>query len=245
MECNAADIGRSLIDLIFPPRCTACAKILEEHRVPHICEACFEGLRFCVPPLCPICGAPYADRTAADHPCETCLLSPAPFTAVRSVAAYTGVLQDMIHRCKYGHDVSLGEFLGDMMADFHYPSFNLNDYTMVMPVPLHIKRLRERGFNQSLLLAGAIAGRHKLKLDYLSLTRTTPTPPQTTFGRQEREENVKGAFSVTRPLRLRGEKVILVDDVYTTGSTVRECARVLKRSGIASVAVLTLSRTLS
>ncbi|MCU0581697.1 MAG: ComF family protein, partial [Syntrophales bacterium] len=240
MECNAADIGLSLIDLIFPPRCTACAKILEERRALPICEACFAGLRFSTSPLCPSCGAPYADQTATDHPCEACLLSPPPFAAMRSVAVYAGVLQDMIHRCKYGHDISLGEFLGDMMADFPYPSFDLNDFTMVMPVPLHIKRLRERGFNQSLLLARAIAGRHKMKLDYLSLTRTTPTPPQTNFGRQEREENVKGAFAVARPLRLRGEKVILVDDVYTTGSTVRECARVLKRSGVASVAVLTL-----
>ena len=245
MECNAADIGRSLIDLIFPPRCTACAKILKERRFPPICETCLEGLRFCAPPLCPICGTPYADRTATDHPCEMCLLSPPPFTTARSLGAYTGVLQNMIHRCKYGYDISLGEFLGDMMARFSYPSFDLNGYTMVMPVPLHTKRLRERGFNQSLLLARAIAGRYKLKLDYLSLIRTTPTPPQTTFGRKEREENVKGAFSVARSFRLQEEKVVLVDDVYTTGSTVRECARVLKRSGVASVAVLTLSRTLS
>jgi len=245
MECNAADIGRSLIDLIFPPRCTACAKILEERRVPPICEACFEALHLCASPLCPICGAPYADQTAADHPCETCLLSPPPFTAARSVAAYTGILQDMIHRCKYGHDSSLGEFLGKMMADFPYPSFDLNDYTVVMPVPLHTKRLRERGFNQSLLLARAIAKRHKKKLDYLSLSRSVHTPPQTTFGRQEREQNVKGAFRVRESARLEGEKIILIDDVYTTGSTARECARTLKWAGAVAVAVLTLSRALS
>lgn len=245
MECNAADIGRSLIDLIFPPRCTACAKILEERRSPPVCAACAESLRFCSQPLCPVCGTPYADPTAADHLCEKCMLSPPPFMAARSVAAYEGVLQDMIHRCKYGSDVSVGETLGEIMADFPYPAFDFNDYTVVIPVPLHTKRLRERGFNQSLLLARAIAKRHKRKLDYLSLTRTIHTPPQITFGRKEREYNVKGAFTVKKSARLQGEKVILVDDVYTTGSTARECARALKQAGVAAVAVLTLSRALS
>lgn len=131
------------------------------------------------------------------------------------------------------------------MADFPYPSFDLNDYTVVMPVPLHTKRLRERGFNQSLLLARAIAKRHKKKLDYLSLSRSVHTPPQTTFGRQEREQNVKGAFQVRESARLEGEKIILIDDVYTTGSTARECARTLKWAGAVAVAVLTLSRALS
>ena len=204
-----------------------------------------ESLRFCSPPLCPSCGTPYADQTAGDHPCEKCLLFPPPFAAARSVAAYEGVLQDMIHRCKYGGDISVGETLGEMMADFPYPAFDFNDYAVVMPVPLHSRRLRERGFNQSLLLAKAIALRHKLKLDYLSLSRTMHTPPQITFGRQEREQNVKGAFMVRNPVKLQGEKVILVDDVYTTGSTARECARTLKKAGAAAVAVLTLSRTLS
>jgi ComF family protein len=151
----------------------------------------------------------------------------------------------MIHRCKYGRDVTIGEALGELMADFPYPLFNICDYDLVMPVPLHVKRLRERGFNQSLFLAKAIAVRHKLKLDYLSLKRTIHTPPQITFGRQERERNVKGAFAVKTPAKLQGEKVILVDDVYTTGSTAKECTRTLIRAGASTVAVLTLSRALS
>jgi ComF family protein len=244
MECDAVDICRGLIDLIFPPRCMACTKMLEEKRSSPVCDECLAGLRLCSPPLCPTCGVPYADQTAEDHLCENCLLYPPPFAATRFVAAYEGILQDMIHRCKYGRDVSVGETLGEMMADFPYPAFDFKDYTVVMPVPLHTRRLRERGFNQSLLLAKAIASHHKLKLDYLSLTRTIHTPPQITFGRQEREHNVKGAFSIKKPM-LQGEKVILVDDVYTTGSTARECARTLKQAGAAVVAVLTLSRALS
>lgn len=151
----------------------------------------------------------------------------------------------MIHRCKYGRDITIGEALGEMMADFNYPLFDIRDYDRVMPVPLHVKRLRERGFNQSLFLAKEVARRHKLQLDYLSLERKLHTPPQVAFGRQERERNVKGAFTVRTPAKLQGEKVILVDDVYTTGSTVRECARTLIRAGASAVAVLTLSRALS
>jgi ComF family protein len=245
MECNAGDICRGLIDLIFPPRCTACGKMLEGRRSPPFCEECDADLRLIFPPLCPSCGTPYADQTAADHHCEKCILFPPSFSAARSVGAYEGVLQDMIHRCKYGRDVTIGEALGELMADFPYPAFDFRDYTVVMPVPLHVKRLRERGFNQSLFLAKAMAGRHKLKLDYLSLKRTIHTPPQITFGRQEREHNVKGAFAVRTSAKLQGEKVILVDDVYTTGSTAKECARTLIRAGASTVAVLTLSRALS
>ncbi len=231
--------------MIFPPRCTACGKFLGERRFPPFCAECSSGFIFLSSPLCPTCGMPYADRTGTDHPCGTCLLSPPPFAAARSVGAYQGVLQEVIHRYKYGRNVAIGETLGEIMADYPYPFFDIRDYSVVMPVPLHVKRLRERGFNQSLVLAKEIAGRHKLKLDYLSLERVVPTPPQIHLGRQDRERNVRGAFEVTKPSRVRGEKIIVVDDVYTTGSTAGECARALMRSGAAGVAILTLSRALS
>jgi ComF family protein len=160
------------------------------------------------------------------------------------VAAYQGVLQDAIHRLKYGRDITLAKALGQMMANFPYPAFNFHDYTLVMPVPLHVKRLRARGFNQSLLLAHSIAKRHGLQLDYRTLARSTDTAPQINFGRKERQLNVKGAFTVTTSKRIKGMSIVLVDDVLTTGSTAWECARVLKRAGAASVAVLTLCRTL-
>lgn len=245
MECSARDIGRGLVDLIFPPRCTACGKSLGERRSPPFCEECAADFRFLSSPLCPVCGLPYADQAGTDHPCESCLLSPPPFAAARSVGAYQGVLQELIHRCKYGREVTIGETLGEIMAGYPYPCFDIQDYSVVMPVPLHVRRLRERGFNQSLILAREIAERHKLKLDYLALQRIIPTPPQIHLGRQEREQNVRGAFDVTKPTRVAGEKIILVDDVYTTGSTAGECAHALKRSGAAAVAILTLSRALS
>ena len=245
MICDLRDIGSGLVDLIFPPRCAACGIILGEKPISPFCETCrsdFELL--CETPLCQTCGTPYADRTAANHLCGSCLLSPPPFAASRSVAAYQGVLQHAIHRLKYGRDVTLAKTLGQTMADFPYPLFDIRDYEIIMPVPLHVRRLRERGFNQALLIARTIAKRHHLKLDYLSLAKIKDTAPQVAFGRRERESNVKGAFAVTDPKRVKGMRVVLIDDVLTTGSTTRECARVLNRSGATSVAVLTLCRTL-
>ncbi|NLN59186.1 MAG: ComF family protein [Deltaproteobacteria bacterium] len=244
MKCNVADIGRSLIDLILPSRCVGCTQVLERALPYAVCRSCADSLRRCSPPLCPSCGTPYADPAAADHLCEKCLLTPPPFVAARSVAAYEGVLQDMIHRCKYVGDTMVGETLGKMMADYSYHACDLSDYDVVIPVPLHTKRLRERGFNQSLLLARAFAKRYNKKLDYLSLVRSVHTPPQVSFGRRDREQSVKGAFQVRKKVALEGRKVILVDDVYTTGSTVRECARTLRHAGAPSVTVLTLARAL-
>ncbi|MBN1545156.1 MAG: ComF family protein [Syntrophaceae bacterium] len=244
MICNLRDIGSGLVDLIFPPRCSACGKVLKEEPITPFCEACRSDFDFCDGPLCPTCGTPFADRMVSDHPCGPCLLSPPPFDASRSVAAYRGVLQETIHRLKYGRDITLAESLGQTMADFSYPLFDIRNYEVIMPVPLHVRRLRERRFNQSLLMARTIAKRHRLKLDYLSLTRTRDTAPQVSFGRQQRELNVKGVFTVVDPKRVKGKRIVIVDDVLTTGSTTRECARSLKRSGAAAVAVLTLCRTL-
>ena len=139
----------------------------------------------------------------------------------------------------------MGEALGEVMANFAWPLFEIRDYSMIIPVPLHVKKLRERGFNQALILSKVIARHHRLKLDYLSLRRTKFTQPQTTLGKKARQANVIGIFNVAHPEKLAREKIILVDDVYTTGSTLMECARTLKKAGVTTIAVLTMARTLS
>jgi ComF family protein len=155
---------------------------------------------------------------------------------------YENVLMDVIHRFKYGGKISLGERLGELMAKFTYPAFDLADYSLIMPVPLHPRRLRQRGFNQAVILAGGISRRFPIVLDFLSLKRIVFTEPQVGLGKDMRERNIRGAFSVADKGRIKGERIILVDDVYTTGSTVKECARILMKNKAEKVAVLTLAR---
>ncbi len=130
------------------------------------------------------------------------------------------------------------------MAQFAYPDFNIGDYSLLMPIPLHPKRLRERGFNQSVILAKEISKRFNISLDFMTLRRHVYTEPQISLGKREREVNVRGAFSVTDPAKIKGQEIILVDDVYTSGSTAKECARVLMKNKAGRVAVLTLARAI-
>lgn len=160
----------------------------------------------------------------------------------RAVARYESVLHDVIHAFKYKGKTATGEILGKMMADHVYPDFSIADYTLMVPVPLHPKRLRERGFNQAVILAREIAKRFSISLDYLTLRRRVFTEPQVSLGKERRTANVKGAFAVKNGKKVEGQKIILVDDVYTTGSTVKECAGALMQHGAAEVAVLTLAR---
>ncbi len=228
-------------DLIFPPRCLACETVLGERRTS-LCADCFARIKYIHSPLCSCCGQPFSEPGVGDHVCGDCLSSPPPFTAARSLGLYEGVLMEVIHRFKYGGKISAGEQLGELMACCSYPAFAVTDYSLIMPVPLHLRRLRQRGFNQALILSRQISRRYGLDLDFLSLKRDIFTEPQVGLGRDRRESNIKGAFTIVDPGRIMNEKIILVDDVYTTGSTAKECARALLKSGAEEVAVLTVAR---
>ena len=178
----------------------------------------------------------------ADHLCGDCILSRPPYSIARAVARYEAVLLDAIHVFKYKGKITTGEVLGRIMADHVYPGFSIADYSLIIPVPLHAKRLRERGFNQAVILAREISGRFSIPLDFLTLRRHVFTEPQVNLGKDQRTTNVRGAFAVKNEKKVEGQKIILVDDVYTTGSTVKECAGMLMTHGAAEVAVLTMVR---
>ncbi|MDO9586121.1 MAG: ComF family protein, partial [Syntrophales bacterium] len=161
----------------------------------------------------------------------------------RAVGRYETALMDVVHKFKYGGKTAVGERLGKLMAEFPYPAFNIMDYSLIMPVPLHPKRLRQRGFNQAAILAREISRRFSITLDFSSLERVVFTDSQASLGKEKREINVKAAFAVADPGKITGQKIILVDDVLTTGSTAKECARALLKHKAEQVAVLTLART--
>ncbi|HLA28716.1 MAG TPA: ComF family protein [Syntrophales bacterium] len=230
-----------LTDALFPPRCMACGAVLSEEK-QSFCSDCFLEIKFIRSPLCSCCGQPFAEPGDKDHLCGDCLLSRPPFSVARTLGRYEMALMDVIHKFKYGGKIASGVRLGKMMAESSYGDFNIADYSLIMPVPLHTRRLRERGFNQSMILAEEISRLFSVNLDFLSLRRAVCTESQTSLSKEMRERNIKSAFSVVDAEKIKGEKIILVDDVYTTGSTVKECARILLKNKAAEVAVLTLAR---
>jgi ComF family protein len=150
-------------------------------------------------------------------------------------------MREAVHQFKYGRKVSLGKTLGRLMARGCRDFLEDCEADIIMPVPLHPKRLRWRGFNQAALLARQVSRAYAVPLDPFTLKRTRATQPQTQLTEPERRRNVRGAFAVRTASTLEGKKVLLVDDIYTSGATVNECSRTLKKAGAATVYVLTLA----
>ena len=231
-----------IADVIFPPRCITCGVILEEHGPLPFCPQCTDGIRFIRSPLCPRCGIPFPPAEGEDHLCGECLVTERPVAVARAVGLYEDTLLTAIHLFKYRGRIGIGKVMGSIMADFAGGIWDMKVFSVIMPVPLHKKRLRERGFNQAVILSSRIAKRFALPLDFLTLRREVFTEPQVGLGHEERSVNVRGAFTVRKPERTARKRILLVDDVYTTGSTLAECARTLLNAEADSVAVLTLSR---
>lgn len=242
MICEVQEVASGITDILFPPTCLMCGIALTgDDRYP-FCADCLNAMHRVAPPLCPSCGRPFTAAPGEDHLCEECILLHSPFSIARAWGRYEGVLLDAIHLFKYHGRISVGEALGRMMAKVPPTSLAIRSYSLVVPVPLHPKRLRERGFNQSLILARQIAKQHAIPLDFSALRRRSHTEAQVNLSGKERRANVRGAFAVTDRSKIKRHRILLVDDVYTTGSTVMECANVLMQNGAREVAVLTLAR---
>jgi ComF family protein len=208
-----------------------------------LCEGCSSSFIQITSPLCPVCGRPFASGTERDHVCEDCLRKRPFFEKARAPYLYEGSLLTAIHEFKYAEKTYLARPLGLLLSSFAKTWLHGHRKLLVMPVPLHPKRLRERGFNQSLLLADRVAETLDADLDFSSLKRIRYTKPQTGLGSKERKRNVRKAFGVSSREAVKGREVLLVDDVATTGSTLNECALTLKRAGCRQVFCLVLART--
>lgn len=232
-----------LSEVIFPPQCLGCAEILHPFN-KIFCPACNDKIKFINGSLCLICGTTFPDSPAPSHLCGDCLENKKYFSYARAVFSYEDLILNSIHQFKYNRNISVGEMLASFMADFSFPDIDFTDYSLLIPVPLHIKRLRERGFNQSLILANALEKKRRIPVNFSLLKRRKFTLTQTGSNRNERKQNIKGAFEVTDKRNIAGKNIILIDDVYTTGATINECAKTLVRAGAQKVAVLTLARVL-
>ena len=239
------NIFTKFIDLIYPPRCHICRTFLDyaNNGSRHFCIECLNSFSLVAPPVCSICGIPFGSKTQDDHLCERCLRKSPFYDLLRAPYLYKGTLMEVILQIKYSRKNYLADSLAPVFACFAEELFRNMEDLLLIPVPLHPQKLRERGFNQSLLLARGIEKKLNAELDFLSLRRVKYTGTQTGLNIDERRKNVRGAFDLVKGVQFKDRNVLLVDDVATTGSTMNECARVLKKAGCSRVYGLVLART--
>jgi len=228
-------------DLFLPRRCHLCGAFLDpEAGQELICPNCLSRLVRPRRPACLVCGRPFDSPLGQDRVCESCFTEPPAYAAARYLAEYQTPLAEAIRSFKYAGRVELAASLGGLLAGFEPQPPLPARFDLILPVPLHPRRLRRRGFNQAALLAR--------RLDRLGevadgiLVRQRHTEQQTGLNARQRRENVKAAFALVRPDRVRNKEILIVDDVLTTGATVEECARTLRRARAGAVYVLTLAR---
>lgn len=234
------NIGAGLLDLLLPPRCHICRTVLHDPGLLHICATCYADLPVIGSPLCSICGIPF-DGSGDDHPCGSCLASPPPYQAARAALRYEGACRDLLHAFKYQQRSHLRRPLGLLTAELLTPFAMAWQPDLLIPVPLHRKRLQKRGFNQAVLLAELLSRQWQVPLLRQGLARTRLTIPQVELDRAQRCTNLKGVFAVPYPAAVNGKRVMLIDDVFTTGSTLAESARTLLAAGCSSVTAVTVA----
>lgn len=233
----------TLFQFFLPPQCPCCEKFSEEGK-PGFCSNCLSQIRWIEPPFCSICGIPFISREVETHPCGACVTHRKYFTIARALGAFEGSLQEAIHRWKYEGKTYLTPFFADWMAEGLNRHWEPGSLDLLIPVPLHTRRLRERGFNQALLLVRELSRRTGIPYRKTILQKKKPTIPQVNLSGVEREKELRGTFHVIGKEELSGLSVLLIDDVYTTGATVNECSKVLLRGGAKRVDVLTLAHAL-
>jgi ComF family protein len=231
------------LDFIFPPLCHVCRTFIPDAGHLHICPACRERLLPIATPLCTVCGIPFIGA-GDDHICGDCITARHHFDAARAALVYEGAVHDLIHAFKYRGKTHLRRPLALLTIESLSGFVQSRAPDLIMPVPLHRKRLRSRGFNQAVLLCELLSNHWNMPLDRHNLRRIRWTEPQVNLSAGDRRVNVKGAFSLHNPELVHGRRVLLVDDVLTTGSTVEECARMLKNVGAVDVSVVTVARAL-
>lgn len=240
-SCGSAAAG-GLLDLLYPPSCPACGSSEAASDDLEWCPGCLEALPWIRGSQCQGCGRPFPKSPSSpDHLCGECILGTFHFDRARSVLYHADFVRETVHAVKFGARLHLVRPLSQLLVRT-VQDWEGSVIDLLIPVPLHPLRLRQRGFNQAALLGRFLSRKIAVPMDLGLLKRGVWTVPQTRLSREERLKNVKDAFFVENPERLEGRNVLLVDDVFTTGSTLSECAKVLKENGAVEVLAVTLSR---
>lgn len=233
---------RTTVDLLYPRQCRVCGETGRCGRFPFLCDDCFAGAKRLQPPWCEICALPFHGSLTGIARCPNCGDRKLHFDQARAAMHFRGPVRHAVHGLKYEHQLYWSQALCAWLLETPPPGWNLRGVDVIMPVPLHPVRERERGFNQAWLLARAFSKHWKIPVHRHGLVRARKTETQTHLDRDERRLNLHGAFRAPSPRIVSGKRVLLMDDVLTTGSTTSECARILREAGATSVLVFTLAR---
>ncbi len=235
-------LAHRLLSIIFPPRCASCRAPLPIPCYKLLCRRCMAGIIPITGPICKQCGRPFETSSGPDHICSTCIAHPPPFTLARSMFQFSSTIKELIHRFKYQGDLCAMECLTHAAINWMKTNrwTTIDADTCILPIPLHKKKLQQRGFNQAAMLAHEIFGRTKVRTGILEKTRHTPS--QVGLPAKERHKNLSGAFAC-RPLPSNVTRIIIFDDVFTTGATAAHTALAVRKTGIRDIKVLALART--
>lgn len=240
-------IASSLTDAFFPLKCQACGFFLRDSGIEKVlCDKCAQYLKSPESPMCLVCGKIFKSGSV-DRKCGNCITDPPFFDSVRSSFFYEGPARKIVHALKYDGTTRLTGFMAKAICGLLTEEEKCEN-PLIVPVPLFPSKLRKRGFNQACLIADSMSSHFRQKEDnkhfcsFDLIERVKNTRTQAGLHKKERRLNVKNAFKVRRPEIIKGRCVILVDDVFTTGATVSECARQLKKAGASRVMVFTFAR---
>lgn len=230
-----------MLELLYPPSCLSCASRLPTSTPLELCADCERQLHAVPPPCCPRCGRHSAVSLLDGDVCPSCRHALPSFRAGAAAFEYAGALRDCIHRVKFDSHLRLARALGDRLAQAAHARLRASGYDLIIPVPLHPARRRDRGFNQAEMLARPISAALQLPMELGVLRRVRRTETQSRLAPLDRHENVAGAFHVQHASRIAGQHILLVDDVLTTGATAEACSQSLLAAGARSVDVLVLA----
>jgi ComF family protein len=234
---------RALLDLVFPPRCPLCRTVVSHTTTA--CADCWQQLNFISPPFCWQCGLPFetsdSEEDASLLKCISCLEAPSAFSSARSAYVYDAASKKMVLSFKHGSAFHLLPFLTQALVTAGQAFFKEVD--LLVPVPLHWRRIYKRGFNQSALLAQHLGKALKKEVDISSLKKIKNTLSQGELSLEERQKNVATCFQITSPSKIKNKSILLIDDVMTTGATLNACAKILlKEGGAKDVKALCVAR---
>jgi competence protein ComFC len=227
---------------VYPEVCQLCGEARGAPEESFLCRGCRASVRFITPPFCERCGLPFEGAITNSFVCSNCQGQEWQFSYARSAVVARDQVLEVIHRYKYQQALWFEPFLAELLVQRACPEISKSDWNWIVPVPLHPTKQREREFNQAERLARRLSSASGIPMNTGLLRRQTATRTQTLLSREERLANVRNAFVARDSACLKGERIVLVDDVFTTGATTGACAKVLRALGAGEVCVWTVAR---